>query len=101
MSDKKLTMEILAGPLDGYIVILEEETVWGAKGEGPLSFPWDAELGERQARFFAEEGHWWLESYPARHGTYRNMERVDTSVQLEEGDLVKASAVWMLVHKLE
>ena len=103
MTAAKLTVELLNGPLDGHIVTLEGETLWGAKGEGPLIFPWDPELGERQARFFPEEGRWWLEGYPARHGTYRvkRKERIEEKVPLEDGDILKASGVWLLVRQIE
>lgn len=103
MTDTRLTLKLLNGPLDGHVVTLEGETFWGAKGEGPLTFPWDAELHERQARFFPEEGAWWLEGYPARHGTYRvnREERVEAKTRLEEGDILKASGTWLLVRQSE
>jgi len=71
MSNPKFSLEVLSGPLDGRIITLEGETHWDAEGDGPLSFPWDTELGDPQARFFCEEGEWWLEGYDAPHGTYR------------------------------
>jgi hypothetical protein len=105
MTSAKLTLELLNGPLDGTIVPLESETIWSAKGEGLLIFPWDAELGEPQARFFPEKGNWWLEGYPARHGTYRlsdgEPERIEGKARLEGGDILKASDVWLLVRQIE
>lgn len=103
MTDTRLTLELLNGPLDGHVVTLEGETIWGAKGEGPLIFPWDAELHERQARFFPEEGTWWLEGYPARHGTYcvNREERIEKKFHLEPGDILKASDTWLLVRQAE
>lgn len=102
MSDKKLLLEILTGPLDGYIALLEGETPWGTKGKGPLIFPWDAELGEPQVRFFPKEGNWWLEGHRAPHGTYCvNREgRVEGRLQLEAGDILKASDTWLLVRRV-
>ncbi|HWP46658.1 MAG TPA: FHA domain-containing protein [Candidatus Limnocylindrales bacterium] len=105
MRSTKLILELLNGPLDGYKVTLETETFWSGKGEGPLVFPWDIELGNPQARFFFEEGNWWLESLPARHGTYRlnreNPERIEGKVKLETGDILKASGTWLLVSQIK
>lgn len=100
-SKPQLSLEILNGPLDGNTVTLESETIWGKSSEGPLAFLWDTELAERQARFFFEGENWWLEGFVARHGTYHNMERVEKVVPLQKGDLLKASAEWMLVGEVE
>jgi hypothetical protein len=103
MNDKELLLEILAGPLDGHIATLEDEKTWGMRGEGPLVFPWDAELGEPQARFFPEEGNWWLEGHRAAHGTYciNRGGRVEGRLRLEAGDILKASDTWLLVWQVE
>jgi hypothetical protein len=100
MNGNGLTLELLTGPLDGHTVVLKEETMWGKNNAGPLAFPWDEELGDPQARFFPEDGQWWLEGYQARHGTYcvRREGRVEERVQIEEGDVLKASETWMRVH---
>jgi|GEM_PF-6641185 len=81
---------------------LEKETIWSKKGEGPLSFPWDAELGDSQARFFYEGTEWWLEGFKAQHGTYRlnREERIEGKVRLDAKDMLKASVSWLLVHKV-
>jgi hypothetical protein len=102
MTNPTLILELLNGPLDGHLVPLKEETIWGAQGEGPLIFPWDAELHERQARFFPEEGSWWLEGYPARHGTYcvNREERIEAKVRLQSEDILKASDIWLLVRHI-
>ena len=99
----KLILEILNGPLDGYVVTLETETSWGKEGEGPLIFPWDTGLGTKQARFFSEGGNWWIEGYSAPHGTYyvNPQRRIDKKTQLAEGDLLKASDTWLLVSQIE
>jgi hypothetical protein len=103
MSDPKLSLEILNGPLDGQVVTLEAETTWGKEGEGPLIFPWDRELGTPQARFFPQGEGWWLEGHSAPHGTYcvNRGERVEGKVQLEAGYLLKASDTWLLVRQTE
>jgi hypothetical protein len=103
MNNPKLGLEILNGPLDGYMVTLEAETVWGRAGDGPLSFAWDKELAEQQARFFIEEGRWWIEGYDAPHGTYflNPQQRLDAKTPLEHGHLLKASDTWLLVSHIE
>jgi len=103
MSDRRLVLEILNGPLDGHKVKLEKETIWSKKGEGSLIFPWDTELGEPQARFFCEGGEWWLEGLEAQHGTYRlnREERIEGKVRLETRDMLKASESWLVVHESE
>ena len=103
MSDRRLVLEILNGPLDGHKVNLEKETFWSKKGEGPLIFPWDAELGEPQARFFCEGDEWWVEGFKAQHGTYRlnRKERIEGKVRLEARDMLKASEGWVLICKIE
>jgi hypothetical protein len=98
----KLSLEILNGPLDGQIVTLETEALWSKEGDSPLSLPWDAELGAPQARFFPESGNWWIESYQSPHGTYcLNREiQIETKMQIEQGDLLKASETWMKVNQV-
>ena len=102
MSEGQLVLEILSGPLDGAIITLEAGAEWSRAGDGPLAFPWDVELGEPQARFVAEEGSWWLEGLDAPHGTYRiNLEeRIKEKVQLERGDILKASNTWLSVRQV-
>jgi len=103
MSNSKLNLEILNGFLDGYVVTLETETIWGKEGEGPLIFPWDIELGAPQARFFLEGGNWWIEDCDAPHKTYcaNREKRIEGKIQLENEDLLKASDTWLLVSQIE
>jgi len=103
MSDKRLVLEILNGPLDGHKVKLEKETFWSKKGEGPLIFPWDTELGEPQARFFCEGDEWWVEGLKAQHGTYclGHAGRIEGKVRLEARDMLKASESWLFISKVE
>jgi hypothetical protein len=103
MSDQRLVLEILNGPLDGHKVKLEKGTEWSKKGEGPLILPWDTELGEPQARFFCEGDEWWVEGFKAQHGTYRlnREERIEGKVRLEARDMLKASESWLLVREVE
>ena len=98
-----LHLELLNGPLDGRTIELESEALWRQAGEGPLTFPWDAELGRPQARFYRQGDGWWLEAYPAAHGTYcvNRAGRIQGSVQLQGGDLLKASEVWLLVARID
>ena len=105
--EQRLVLEILSGPLDGALVTLETDAEWSRAGDGEarLTFPWDTELGDPQARFIvdAEEGHWYLEGLDAPHGTYRvnREERLDKKekVQLKSGDILKASNTWLLVRQ--
>lgn len=100
MSANNLVLEILSGPLDGAPITLETEAEWSRTGETPLGFPWDAELGQPQARFTVEDDGWYLEGLDAPHGTYRvnREERVTgKKVQLKGGDILKASQTWLLI----
>ncbi len=99
----KLSLEILNGPLDGDMVMLETEATLGRKGDGPLIFPWDKELGAPQARFFLEGGNWWIEGCDAPHGTYRlsPQKRIEEKIRIEQGDLLKASETWLMVSQIE
>ena len=101
MSNPKLNLEILNGPLDGQVITLEKATEWSKEGKGKLSFPWDEELGTPQARFFLEEESWRLEGHDAPHGTYRvnRNEKIRDRVPLESGDLLKACGTWLLVRQ--
>jgi hypothetical protein len=107
MSESRtLKLEVLSGPLDGAPITLETDAKWTCAGNGetPLTFPWDTELGDPQARFTvdAEEGRWYLEGLDAPHGTYRvNREERLTGkkVQLKGGDIIKASQTWLLVRQ--
>ncbi len=89
-----MKLEILNGPT---------ETTWSKEGDSPLSFPWDIELGDKQARFFLEEGNWWIEGYDTPHGTYclNREQRVEGKKQIEHGDLLKASETWMMVSHID
>lgn len=99
----KLILEIISGPLDGALITLDADTVWGKAGTGPLTFPWDDELGETQARFIVDEAGWQVESMKSPHGTYlvNKGERINEKVQLTHGDLLKASQTWLFVQKTE
>ena len=100
---RSLTLEVLSGPLDGTLITLESDTEWSRVGKALLTFPWDTELGDPQARFTIGEGHWHLEGLDAPHGTYRvNREErlAGKKVQLESGDILKASNTWLLVRQV-
>ncbi len=98
----KLILEVLTGPLDGATRDLDAEAEWSRAGTGPLSFPWDAELGTPQAHFRPTQDGWSLEGVKAPHGTYRvnREERVTTPVPLAAGDILKASNTWPLVREV-
>lgn len=103
MNDKQmvtLRLEVLNGPLDGAVVALDKDTEWTRARQGPLAFPWDEELGEPQAHFRPDENGWTLTGHSVAHGTYRvnTNEKVTESVQLQSGDVLKASDTWLLVH---
>jgi hypothetical protein len=99
---EKLILEILNGPLDGAIVTLEKDTAWGKSGEIPLAFPWDCDLGDPQAHFTIEDDGWRLEGLDAPHGTYcinREERLTGKIVSLEDGNILKASHIWLLVRQ--
>lgn len=97
-----LVLECLNGPLDGFQIELTAATGWRSRGEGPLIFPWDAELGNPQARFFPQQEDWYLEGYKVTpHGTYRlsgEEKKITAAVRLEDKDVVVASKTWLLVR---
>jgi len=98
-----LTLEILSGPLDGATLILTGEAEWTRAGTGPLSLPWDVELGTPQARFKPDVEGWTLTGAQSPHGTYRlnTEERITTeTLRLTECDILKASDTWLLVHQV-
>ena len=96
-------LEVLSGPLDGHVVALEDETIWERVGKGPLTFPWDTELGMPQARLFPKGRGWWLESYPASHGTYffNRGKRIEGKTRLKTGDVLRAHKTWLLIGQVE
>jgi hypothetical protein len=96
-----LELEVLSGPLDGHVVVLDAAGAWGRGGKGPLRFPWDGELGAPQARFAVDDEGWWLEGLEAPRGTYRvnREEKVRQKVLLKRGDLLKASETWLVVRE--
>ena len=100
-TEHTLELEVLTGPLDGYVISLQAEAEWTAVGNGPLAFPWDEELGEPQARFTVDEHGWGIESRKSPHGTYRinREEKVQGRIPLEKGDVLKASHTWLLVRE--
>lgn len=102
MNNPTLSLEVLNGPLDGCVITLEDEEIWGKTGEGPLIFPWDKGLGEQQARFFPEAGQWWIETYDAPHSTYclNDETRIRGKKSLTQGERLKASDTWLVVKQI-
>ncbi len=100
MTQPKLILEILSGPLDGQRVTLEAATDWSQAGDGALSFPWDKELGAPQARFTWAEGQWWLELVGGGRNTRRNGDPLTEKATLTQGDWLKASNTWLLVRQI-
>lgn len=105
MSTQKITLEILSGPCDGNLVILEANTEWSQTGQGALCFPWDAELGAPQARLTVDAQGWWLEPVKSAHGTYRyrvsQREKLHAKVKLAKDDIIKASQTWWLIKNID
>jgi hypothetical protein len=99
---RKLTLEVLSGPLDGAMIMLEGKADWGQTGTGPLAFPWDDELGEPQARFTVHGQGWHMQGLKAPHGTYQVNKggRISETVVLDQGDLLKASQTWLRVQDI-
>lgn len=100
MRSSRLVLECINGPLDGQSLFVDRDAEWRRTGEGPLCFPWDAELGDPQARLFVQDGEWWIAGYLAPHGTYRvsdRAEKIVKPVQVVIGDLLKASRTWLLI----
>ena len=101
---RRLVLEVLSGPLDGAAITLEAEVEWSRAGNGPVTFPWDGELGSPQGHFAVDEQGWGLQCVKSPHGTYRvnREERVtEARIQLAEGDLLKASHTWLLIRQIE
>ncbi len=103
MSNKpKLELEILNGPLDGQTILLETDTDWTRSPGSQLSFPWDEDLGEPQARFILEADGWSLQPAATRRGTHilRANAEDRLPVTLQENDVLKASSTWLKVIEI-
>jgi hypothetical protein len=103
MNEKpKLELEVLSGPLDGQTITIQSDSDWTRIPGSPLSFPWDDELGEPQARFVLLDEGWQLQPAETRRGTH--LLRPDTEdrlpVTLQSGDILKASGTWLKIHAL-
>jgi len=98
----KLELEVLGGPLDGHVIVLETKTVWTRQSGSLLSFPWDASLGEPQAYFMDVEQGWLLEHARAKRGTHviRSDQESQLPTLLEEGDILKASNTWLRIRSV-
>jgi hypothetical protein len=99
---KSTILEVLSGPLDGTRIELEGETLWTGLTGSRLSFPWDGELGQPQARLFVRDGCWMLEAFPSQHGTYcmaggEGMRLGEVEIELQRDMLIKASSTWLKV----
>lgn len=96
---EKLELEILTGPLDGVRVQIEAETAWTRQPDSPLSFPWDSELGEPQARFVPGEKGWQIEPVSAKRGTHllRHDAEDRLPAVLQVDDVLKAGDTWLRV----
>jgi hypothetical protein len=97
-----LEIEVLNGPLDGVHLKLETEADWTRLPGSILSFPWDDELGEPQARFIPDEQGWQMEPIQSKRGTHllREGEEVQLPTTLQAGDILKASSTWLMVNKI-
>jgi hypothetical protein len=98
----KLEVEILTGPLDGYIITLEIETELTRLTGGLLAFPWDDELGQPQCRFIFDGVKWLIEPNDSPHGTYilnRDI-KLSEKIIVQKGDLLKASRTWMIIRNI-
>lgn len=100
---EKLELEVLTGPLDGAHLTLTTEAAWTRQPGSPLSFPWDSDLGEPQARFVPGEQGWRVEPVSTKRGTH--LLRPDAEdrlpVVLQVGDVLKASHTWLRVCVVE
>jgi hypothetical protein len=99
---QELVLEILNGPLDGHVIILESGTEWTRAPERRMAFPWDDELGEPQCRFIPEQKRWWIEPVRSAHHTYvlnRDM-RILEKTALQLGDILKASKTWLWIKDI-
>jgi hypothetical protein len=103
VEQRLLTLEVLSGPLDGAIVLLQTDSDWSRIGNDRLCFPWDVELGAPQARFVFEHGRWYLEGLDAPHQTHlvNRRQRIAKGIRvvLEAGDLLKGGRTWLLVRR--
>lgn len=99
----KITIEIVSGPLEGHQVTLTQNTEWSRSRKGKLSFPWDRELGEPQARFLGDANDWTIEGVKSHHGTYclNRQGPIDGKLQLEKKDILKASDTWLFIVNIE
>ncbi len=99
MDKPKLSLQILNGPLDGQEVILIKETSWTKSGSDELSFPWEEELGTPQAKFFSQDGKWYIEGHEASHGTYCLNQKVKIleKMQVKKGDLLVANKIFLKI----
>jgi hypothetical protein len=98
----KLELEVLGGPLDGYVISLETKTEWTRQPGSLLSFPWDMSLGEPQAFFMNVEQGWVLEHANAKRGTHiiRSDYEDQLPTILRDGDILKASNTWLKVRSV-
>jgi hypothetical protein len=105
MNPPQLIVEVLNGPLDGAKITVQIDTEWCKTGDSPLAFPWDANLGEPQARFFSNGTSWNIEGYAAGRRThlYRGEQDIIVTQQarpLEKHDLLKAGNTMLLVEEV-
>lgn len=107
MPQSKLIIEFINGPLDGHVVILNQETVWGQNGKGPLAFPWDRDLGAPQARFYPDDEGWYLEVHTKKPSTLlfsaekHKSTRITEKLTLEQGMILRASNTWLRINHIE
>lgn len=104
MPTPHLTLDILSGPLDGHLIVLEDETEWCTTGTGALSFPWDNGLGTPQARIFPKDDQWYIAGYAGKRRTHHQRDGTDTIVTheplpLAPGDILHASVTWLQVNQ--
>ena len=102
MAFSRLVLEIVSGPLDGHTVTLDQETVLGSKGDGPLVFPRDEELAAPHVRLQPDDDGWKLTTLAPNRITLvqragGQSQPVTLPVTLKVGDGLAAGRTWLIV----
>jgi pSer/pThr/pTyr-binding forkhead associated (FHA) protein len=82
----------------GSTVSLDAEVVVGRAKECDVTLSEDPFVSTRHARFFQQDGEWWVEDLGSTNGTLVNAQRITEASRIRRDDRVQAGSAVFEVH---
>lgn len=89
----KINLEVLSGPMDGHIFVLNSSSDIGREGKIKLAV--DRFVSRRHAVLEIEGGAVYLEDLASTNGTFVDDERLDGRMPLSNGKIFRVGRTWL------